>query len=185
MWITTCHRFTNRAEFLTPCQTAGWTCPPGQDPELPQGVVVDIVGPTVSSAQIGEGGQLIAGEIVDPRYHVNLAWHGCELDPAFQASQVAQATPSRRWDVPAALASQRPVPPPIPARKGKAALREAGLLDAVEAAAEKASGRVRDAWDGAAEWDRGSEFLSDLAGALGLGATQVDQMFREADAIRG
>ena len=46
-------------------------------------------------------------------------------------------------------------------------------------------GRVRDAWDGAATWDRSSEFLAQLAAALGLSAGQVDQMFREAEAIQG
>ena len=45
--------------------------------------------------------------------------------------------------------------------------------------------RVRDAWDGAAEWHRDSAFLSDLAGVLGLSAGQVDKMFHDADAIRG
>jgi hypothetical protein len=32
--------------------------------------------------------------------------------------------------------------------------------------------------------DRGSDFLADLAGAVGLNVDQVDQMFREAAAIR-
>ena len=84
---------------------------------------------------------------------------------------------------------RRPVAPPgpavSPAWTGKAALREAGLLGAVEVAVEKAGGRVRDAWTGAAEWQHGSAFLSDLASALGLSVDQVDQMFRAADVIRG
>ena len=98
MWTTTYHRFTNRAAFLEACQAAGWTCPPGQNPELPQGVAIDIVGPIVAPAQLGEGGAPVAGEVIDPRYHVNLARHGRELDPAFQASLVVPATPSRGWD---------------------------------------------------------------------------------------
>ena len=77
------------------------------------------------------------------------------------------------------------MPTSVPAWKGKAVLREAGLLESVEAAVQAAGGRVRDAWDGAATWDRSSEFLGDLAAALGLSAGQVDQMFREADGIRG
>jgi hypothetical protein len=68
MWITTCHRFTNRAEFLAACQAAGWTCPPGQDPELPAGVALDILGTVVAPAQVAEGGALIPGEVLDPRY---------------------------------------------------------------------------------------------------------------------
>lgn len=184
MWITTCHRFTNRAEFLAACKVAGWTCPPGQDPELPQGVAVDIVGPIVAPAQVGEGAALIAGEVIDPRYHVNLAWHGRDPAPAFQASLVVPATPSRGWDVPAVPEARPPVPPVIPAWKGKAALREAGLLDVVEAAIAAEGGRVQDAWAGASEWSRGSDFLLSLATGLGLTTQQVDDMFRVADAIQ-
>jgi hypothetical protein len=115
MWITTYHRFLNRAALLEACQVAGWTCPPGRDPELPQGVAIDIVGPIVGPAQLSEGGVPVAGEVIDPRYHVNLTWHGRELDPAFQASLVVPVTPSRGWDVVLLPASQLPVPPVIPA----------------------------------------------------------------------
>jgi hypothetical protein len=184
MWITTCHRFNSRAEFLAACQAAGWRCPPGQDPEPPQGVAVDIVGPIVAPAQVGEGGVPIAGEVIDPRYHVNLAWHGRDLEAAFQASLVVPVTPSRGWDVPAVPASQPPVPQVIPAWKGKAALREAGLLKSVETAVAAAGGRVQDAWAGASEWDRSSEFLQALAAVLDLDVPQVDQMFRDAAAIQ-
>ncbi len=184
MWITTCHRFTNRAEFLAACQAAGWTCPPGQDPDLPQGVAVDIVGPIVAPAQVGEGGVPIAGDDIDPRHHVNLAWHGRDPDPAFLASLVVPATPSRGWDVAQPPAAHPPVPPLIPAWKGKAALREAGLLGAVEAAVEVAGGRIADAWAGAPEWSRDSEFLSDLAVTLGLTDMEIDHMFLVAAGIR-
>ena len=181
MWTTTYHRFTNRAAFLEACKVAGWTCPPGQIPELPQGVVIDIVGPIVAPAQLGEGGVPIPGEVIDPRYHINLAWHGHDPDPAFQASLVVPATPSRGWDVAKPSASQPPVPTVIPAWKGKAALREAGLLGAAEAAVAAAGGRVQDAWVGASEWDRNSEFLMSLAEGLGLNVEQVDALFRSAD----
>lgn len=184
MWITTCHRFTNRAEFLAACLAAGWTCPPGQDPEPPLAVALDILGPVVAPAQVVEGGALIPGEILDPRYHVNLAWHGHEPQAAFQASLVVPATPSRGWDVSPPPASQPPVPPVIPAWKGKAALREAGLLAAVEAAVAAAGGRVQDAWVGASDWTRDSEFLHSLAEGLGLQPGQVDAMFRSADVIQ-
>jgi hypothetical protein len=184
MWITTCHRFTNRAEFLAACQTARWICPPGQNPEPPQGVAVDIVGPIVAPAKVGEGGVPIAGDVIDPRYHVNLAWHGRELDPAFQVSLVVPATPSRGWDITAVPEPRPPVPPVIPAWKGKAALREAGLLDAVEAAVLAVGGRVADAWAGASEWSRDSDFLVSLAAGLGLTEQQVDGMFRSAGAIQ-
>ena len=183
MWTTTYHRFLNRAAFLQTCQAVGWISPLNKDPELPQGITLDIVGPLIGSPRIDEHGQLVAGDVVDPRYHVNLAWHGREPDPIFLASLVVPATPSRGWDVTLPQASPPPVPPVIPAWKGKAALREAGLLSAVEAAVATASGRVQDAWVGASEWSRDSEFLSALATALGLSTHQVDDMFRGAASI--
>ena len=79
-----------------------------------------------------------------PKHHAQ-AEGGRELDPAFQASLVMPATPSRGWDVTPPPASQPPVPPVITAWKGKAALRETGLLDAVEVAVAAACGRVQDA----------------------------------------
>jgi hypothetical protein len=45
-------------------------------------------------------------------------------------------------------------------------------------------GRVQDAWSGASEWDRSSEFLQALAAVLGFDDSQVDQMFRDAAAIQ-
>lgn len=184
MWITTCHRFTNQAEFVSACLAAGWTTSPGQDPTPPPSVALDIVGPIISPAQIAEGGVPIAGEVIDPRYHVNIAWHSRELQAAFQASLVMPVTPSRGWDVALPQATQPPVPPVIPAWKGKAALREAGLLEAVEAAVAAAGGRVQDAWTGASEWSRDSDFLLSLATSLGLTKQQIDDMFRSAHAIQ-
>lgn len=184
MWTTTCHRFTSRAEFLAACHAAGWACPAGQNPEPPPGVALDILGPIVSPAQIAEGGVPIAGEVIDPRYHVNIAWHGREPDLAFTASLVVPATPSRGWDITAPAAAHPPVPPLIPAWKGKAALREAGLLGAVEAAVAVAGGRIADAWACAPEWSRDSEFLSELAVTLGLTDMEIDHMFLVAAGIR-
>jgi hypothetical protein len=74
------------------------------------------------------------------------------------------------------------VPPVIPAWKGKAALREAGLLDAVEAVVAEAGGCVQDAWAGASEWSRNSDYLSSPAAGLGLPEQQINDMFRPADA---
>jgi hypothetical protein len=184
MWITSYHRFANRAAFLATCAQAGWECPPGQDPELPQGVTVDIIGPLMGPASVAEGGVPIAGEVIDAGYHVNLAWHGRDPDPAFQASLVVPVTPVRGWNVRAVPEARPPVPSSIPAWKGKTALREAGLMDAVEAAIGAAGGRVQDAWASASEWSRDSEFLLALAGELGLSQAQVDQMFREAATIQ-
>ncbi len=184
MWITTYHRFTNRAAFLAACQSAGWTFAPGHDPYLPQGVAASIVGPIAAPAQVGSDGMPTAGEVIDPRYHVNLAWHAQEMDPAFQVSQIAPATPSRSFGLALAPPTAPAVPASIPAWKGKAALREAGLLETVEAAVSGAGGRVQDAWAGASEWSRNSDFLYSLAAGLGLNAQQIDGLFRAADAIQ-
>jgi len=185
MWITTYHRFPTRGTFVEACIAAGWQISAGV-PDLPHGVALDILGPLIGPSTISAEGCPVPGNVLDSRYHVNLAWHAQEMDPVFAASQILPDILSRGWD----LASQSPPgPPPVPASvpawKGKAALREAGLLEAVEAAVAAAGGRAQDAWTGASEWGRGSEFLGDLAAALGLSAEQVDQMLREADAIHG
>lgn len=147
--------------------------------------MLDILGPVVAPAQLGEGDIPIAGEILDPRYHVNAAWHGLEVPEAFCEASVMPATPNRSFALPPPpFTVDPPVPTSIPAWKGKAALREAGLLDAVEAAVTTAGGRVQDAWSGASEWSRDSDFLSSLASGLGLTKTQIDAMFRSADSIQ-
>ena len=76
------------------------------------------------------------------------------------------------------------VPLVIPTWKGKAALREAGLPDAIETAVAASGDRVQDAWAGASEWSRDSDFLVSLAAGLGLTEQQVDGMFRSAGAIQ-
>jgi hypothetical protein len=40
------------------------------------------------------------------------------------------------------------------------------------------------AWTGATEWRRDSDFLTALAEAVTLSPAEVDDLFREADAIR-
>ena len=43
---------------------------------------------------------------------------------------------------------------------------------------------VQDAWAGASEWSRDSEFLSELAATLGLTDMEIDRMFLVAAGIR-
>jgi len=77
----------------------------------------------------------VPGEVLDIHYLVTLAWHAREMDPAFAASQVLPDTPSPGWALaPLPAPGPTPVPASVPAWKGKAALREAGLLESVEAA---------------------------------------------------
>lgn len=183
MWITTYHRFTNRAAFLAACEAAGWAVQAGE-PQPPANVALDIVGALVAPPTVGEGGAPIPGEVIDPRFHANVAWHARPMAPEFTASQVTPETPSRAYGLPPPAAAAPAVPAMVPAWKARAVLRDAGLLGAVEAAVTQAGGLVADAWAGATEWRRDSAFLTGLADTLNLSATQVDQLFRDADAIR-
>ena len=180
MWTTTYHRFLNRAAFLAACDATNWSRGPDSQPMPPDGGTLVEIGPLVAPPSIGPDGMPIPGEVLDPRHHVNAAWHGIDVPEAFRAAAVAPATPNRCFALPAPTTAELPVPPVIPAWKGKAALREAGLLDAVEAAVAAAGGRVQDAWAGASEWSRDSDFLRTLAEGLGLPYSQVDALFRSA-----
>jgi hypothetical protein len=185
MWITTYHRFTNRAGFLAACAAAGWDCPPGQDPSLPHGVALDLIGALIGPATLAEGGIPIPGEVIDPRYHVNLAWHAQAPHEAFAASQVAPAEPSRTWGIAPPVVAPPPVPAAIAAWKAKAWLELEGLLAASEAAAEAGNAVARNAWRHAAEWHRDSPLMQALGAGLGLTPEQIDEAFIGAAAIQG
>jgi hypothetical protein len=185
MWIPTYHAFPSRAAFLAACDAAGWTRGPDGRPMPPEGAAVQEIGPIMAPPSVGADGSPVPGDVLDARYHVNAAWHGIEPPASFAACAVAPGTPSRAFALPAPPPPvEASVPAVIPAWKGKAALREAGLLDAVEAAVAVAGGRVQDAWAGASDWNRDSDFLLSLATDLGLTMQQVDDMFRVAAAIR-
>lgn len=185
MWTTTYHRFLNRAAFLAACDAAGWPRGPDSNPMPPEGAALVEIGPVLAPPSIGSDGVPVPADVLDPHYHVNAAWHGVEMPDAFRADSVAPATPNRCFALLAPPPTfDPPVPTSIPAWKGKAALREAGLLDAAEVAVASAGGRVQDAWAGAAEWSRNSDFLLSLATGLGLTEQQIDDMFRSADAIQ-
>jgi hypothetical protein len=72
----------------------------------------------------------------------------------------------------------------LPALAARLGVAQVLAKDAVEAAVAAPGGRVQDAWVGASEWSRDSDFLLSLAGGLSLSQQQVDDMFRAADAIR-
>jgi hypothetical protein len=146
---------------------------------------MDIVGPIIDPPRIDEHGQLAAGEVLDPRYHVNLAWHGHDPDPTFQASLVVPATPSRGWDVTPTRTAPPVAPPVIPAWKAKAWLQQAGLLEAATSAANAGGPVAQLAFEHAAEWHSTSPLVTALASGLGLSGQQIDQAFAAADAIQG
>lgn len=151
----------------------------------PEGATLVEIGPIIAPPSIGPDGVPVPGDVLDARYHVNAAWHGVEPPDVFRTMAVTPATPNRSFALPPPPPPvEPPVPAMIPAWKGKAALREVGLLGTAEAAVAAAGGRVADAWTGAAKWERGSDFLNDLSAALRLTTGQVDEIIREADSIR-
>lgn len=115
-------------------------------------MVVDIVGTLTAPPAMGPNGAPVPGAIIDPGFHVNMAWHAQEIPEILHASVIRPATPHRVLSLPVLAPAPAPVPERVPAWKGKAALWEAGLLDAVEAAVAAAGGRAQDAWTRASEW---------------------------------
>lgn len=101
MWIPTYHRFANRAAFLAACADAGWPVESGT-PQPPHGVALEEIGMLFAPATVGLGGVPVAGELLDARHHVNLAWHAQDMAPAFADSVVFPATPSRSYALPGA-----------------------------------------------------------------------------------
>lgn len=167
MWTPTFHRFDDRAAFLAACDAAGWPRDHLGEPDPPLTVALDIIGP-----------------LAVPGYHVNALWRD-DIDPAWAASQVTPGNPARTFAVPPPPPPVEPaVPGVVAAWKAKRILSNHDLLAMVEAAVATAGGLVADAWAGATEWRRDSEFLTLLAGALSLSPGEVDELFREADAIR-
>jgi len=130
MWTDTFHRFPDEAAFLAACDAAGWARGPDSKPAPPEGVVVEILGTLTAPPGIGPNGAPVPGAILDPDFHVNIAWHSLPILVPFQASMITPATPHRVLSLPVLAPATAPVPERIPAWKGKAALREAGLLDA-------------------------------------------------------
>jgi hypothetical protein len=76
------------------------------------------------------------------------------------------------------------VPATIPAWKDKSALREVGLLDAVEVAVAATGGRFHDGWVGASEWSLDGAFKLTLASVLGLTKVDIDRLDRVAAGVR-
>jgi hypothetical protein len=183
MWIRTFHRFETEAAFLAACDAAGWPRDHLNRPVTPAGVDLDVIGALADPPTVMEG-RIVPGA-VDPRWHVNASWLGLEVPEAFAAAQVTPNAPTRGFaDRPPDPPPEPPVPPVAAAWKAKEVLAQRGLLDDVETAVAAAGGLVQRAWTGAAEWSRDSRFIAELAHVLGLGASDVDLMFREADAIR-
>jgi len=83
----------------------------------------------------------------------------------------------------AAAAEAAKVPESVTPFQAKAALLNAGLLDAVLAAIAAAPRITQLAWAEATEFRRTSPTVLMLAGALGLTSTQLDDLFKAAKGI--
>ena len=42
----------------------------------PEGAVLQEIGPIVAPPSLDADGTPVPGDVLDPRYHVNAAWHG-------------------------------------------------------------------------------------------------------------
>lgn len=85
-------------------------------------------------------------------------------------------------DIP--YAPPAPSPPPVPVsvtpRQAQLALHAVGLLDDVEAAVDAADRPIQIAWRAATEYRRDDPVVGALGAAIGLTATEVDDLFRAA-----
>lgn len=122
--------------------------------------------------------------VARPGHYVDLVWHGSpETAPDFAAFVATAAGAWSYSDAPAAGIFV-PVPSSVSRFQARAALREAGLLEPIEAAVAAADDLTREAWASAIAFERMSPTIAALAAALGLSSTQVDDLFRRAATIR-
>jgi hypothetical protein len=77
----------------------------------------------------------------------------------------------------------RPVPSPIKMWAARAVLASLGLLDQASAIVAAAGGEVQQFWEYGDVMHRDAPTLAQLSAALHLTSTQIDDMFRKADAI--
>ncbi len=80
-----------------------------------------------------------------------------------------------------------PVPQSITPRQARLALLGVGLLDQVQAAMDALDEPTKTAalieWEYAVSIERGSAWVANMAGALGLTAEQLDDLFRQASQL--
>ena len=96
MWTETFHRFPSEAAFLAACDAAGWARGPDGKPAPPEGVSLDVVGPTIEPPTLA--GALITPGTVDPRWHVNAAWFsGTAMPAGFATAEVIPERPVRMF----------------------------------------------------------------------------------------
>ncbi len=92
MWVQTFHRFADRAAFLAACDAAGWARVPDGQPDSPQGVALDVIGPAAAPPTMVNGA-IIPGA-VDAGWHVNASWFsGTTIPAGFVAAEIIPERP--------------------------------------------------------------------------------------------
>jgi hypothetical protein len=106
------------------------------------------------------------------------------IPPTFTPLTDAEATALRAQQAAAAAAAEAAkVPDAVTPFQAKAALLQAGLLDAVLAAIAAAPRISQLAWAEATEFRRNSPTVLSLASTLGLTSAQLDDLFKAAKVI--
>jgi hypothetical protein len=96
---------------------------------------------------------------------------------------VRDATPAEVAEIEALRNAPPPMPTVISRRQARLALLDAGFLESVEAAIAKAPPAVRITYEDATEWWRDDPLIAELARALGLSESQVDELFVKASRL--
>lgn len=119
--------------------------------------------------------------IVDPSTGVKRV----VIDGQEMLASLASLTPAQQAEVAAATAPPVIVPHSVSRFQARAALHQAGLLEAVEAAmVDPATPMLaRLAWQDAVEFNRNSPTVLAMAAGLGLTAQQLDALFVSAGEI--
>lgn len=117
-----------------------------------------------------------------------LAWHAVpertEAKAGFILGGLILASGSLTWEqVPEPEPGLPPVPTSVTNAQARAALLDAGLFDAVDAALKEQGGVALQFWEYANTVNRNGQLVTGLGASLGLTEAQIDDLFRTAAAI--
>ena len=100
-----------------------------------------MLGTLTAPASTARIGVPVAGAIVDPAFHVNMAWPAQSVPASGQASVITPAPPRRVLGLSVLASAPAPAPERIPEWKGKAGFQRVKLLESGEAAVPAIGGR--------------------------------------------
>jgi hypothetical protein len=176
------YRFMSKAAWYDFAKQQGWQKSPEGD-VMVEGATVDVIGPAMSAASIVDG-ELVPSETKDPRFHINILW---ERDPPEEISdyEISPETPTRVWSLPAPVpATPTAVPQEVEAWAGLVVLRRHNMLLSVETAIKQIGGEAEIIFNRSSRWGRDSALMKSLSEQMGVSDELIDQMFREAEALR-